>query len=429
MIAVRRLLFLALALPTLASAQTNRRARDWGIPFDGATGPSNAITDVPGVAVGHATIVRGDGKLVPGQGPVRTGVTAILPRGQRNWDFVMAATFNQNGNGDMTGVNWIEESGFLEGPILLTGTHSVGTVRDAAVQWQLARGRQFVFTYPVVAETFDALNDANGQHVKPEHAWAALDSARGGRVQEGSVGGGTGMSCNGFKGGIGTSSRVVRAFGARYTLGVLVQCNYGGDLRVLGAPVGREIRDLGYCATLPQTRFFMDGLPRCGPDGKAPPGPPYVPGDATDTTAAATTSAAPRTGAVVDDRLGRGSIVVIVATDAPLVTHQLERIARRVGMGLGALGSWAGNGSGDLFLAFSTANPSAGRADSVATLRMLPNDGIDPFFRATIAATEEAVVNAMLAAPAQFDGADGLREFGLPGARVVDVLRKYGRMR
>jgi L-aminopeptidase/D-esterase-like protein len=322
----------------------------------------------------------------------------------------MAATFNQNGNGDMTGVNWIAESGFLEGPLLLTGTHSVGTVRDAALQWQLARGRQFVFTYPVVAETFDALSDANGQHVKPEHAWAALDSARGGAVVEGPVGGGTGMSCNGFKGGIGTSSRVVTALGARYTVGVLVQCNYGGDLRILGVPVGRETRDLRMCATLPQTRPFMQGVRRCdAPAAPAPPGGDDAVGDG--------------------DGLGRGSIVVIVATDAPLVSHQLARVARRVGMGLGALGSHASNFSGDLFLAFSTANARAGRADSVAALRMLPNDAIDPLFRATIDATEEAVVNAMLAAPATFTGADGVRVYGLPGERVVQAMRKYGRIR
>jgi L-aminopeptidase/D-esterase-like protein len=394
---------LLLLAPTLLSAQATKRARAWGIPFEGTTGPSNAITDVAGVEVGHATIVRGEGRLVPGEGPVRTGVTAILPRGKGNWDFVMAATFNQNGNGDMTGVNWIAESGFLEGPLLLTGTHSVGTVRDAALQWQLARGRQFVFTYPVVAETFDALSDANGQHVRPEHAWAALDSARGGAVTEGPVGGGTGMACNGFKGGIGSSSRVVPVLGARYTVGVLVQCNYGGDLRILGVPVGRETRDLRLCATLPQTRPFMRGVRPC--------------------------AAAAAPGGGDGDDLGRGSIVVVVATDAPLVSHQLARVARRVGMGLGVLGSHASNSSGDLFLAFSTANARAGRDDSVATLRMLPNDAIDPLFRATIDATEEAVVNAMLAAPATFTGADGLRVYGLPGERVVQAMRKYGRMK
>ncbi len=404
---ISRFLLLAVLVPVAATAQSPR-GRALGIPFEGKTGPSNAITDVPGIAVGHSTIIKGEGKLVPGEGPIRTGVTAILPRPRGNWDFVMAATFNQNGNGDMTGVNWIEESGFLEGPILLTGTHSVGVVRDAALQWQLARGREFVFTYPVVAETFDFLNDSNGQHVKPEHAWAALDAAKPGPVVEGPVGGGTGMGCNGFKGGIGTSSRIVSLFGQDYTVGVILQCNYGGDLQVLGVPVGREVADLRLCATLPQTRSWIAGVPACGAPAPVRPGQ--------DAAAEAA-------------KLGRGSIVVIVATDAPLVTHQLKRIARRVGMGLGKLGSWAGNGSGDLFLAFSTANPGASKEDALAKLEMVPNDAIDPFFRATIAATEEAVVNAMLAAPPIFTGVDGLRIPGLPGDRVMAAMKKYGRIK
>lgn len=387
-------------------AAQNPRGRELGIPFDGTPGPNNAITDVAGVAVGHTTLIRGEGKLVPGEGPVRTGVTAILPRPKGNWDFVMAATFNQNGNGDMTGINWIEESGFLEGPILLTGTHSVGVVRDAAIHWQAAHGRQFVFTYPIVSETFDSLNDANGQHVKAEHAWAALDAAKSGPVTEGAVGGGTGMICNGFKGGIGTASRIVTAADRQFTIGILVQCNYGGDLEVLGAPVGREITDLRACTTLPQSRPWMQSRMK--------------PCD--------TARAAHRDTAEEAAELGRGSIVAIVATDAPLLPHQLKRIARRVGMGLGKLGSWAGNGSGDLFLAFSTANATASRGAGIAALEMFPNDAIDPLFRATIQATEEAVVNAMLAAPAAFNGADGMRLFGLPGPRLVEVLRKYGRM-
>lgn len=399
-------LCLALALIGALPAQ-NPRARALGIPFDGTPGPNNAITDVAGIAVGHTTLIRGEGKLVPGQGPVRTGVTAILPRPKGNWDFVMAATFNQNGNGDMTGVNWIEESGFLEGPILLTGTHSVGVVRDAAIHWQIDQGRQFVFTYPIVAETFDSLNDANGQHVKPEHAWAALNAAKPGPVQEGAVGGGTGMICNGFKGGIGTSSRLVTVAGKQYTLGVIVQCNYGGDLQVLGVPVGREITDLKACTTLPQTRPWMGNRLR--------PCPAKL--------------AATRDSAEHASELGRGSIVVVVATDAPLLSHQLKRIARRVGMGLGKLGSWAGNGSGDLFLALSTANPGVGSASEIAKLEMLPNDLIDPLFRATIGATEEAVVNAMLAAPAVTTGVDGIQIFGLPGPRLVEAMKEYGRMR
>src|SRR6476619_5574075 len=248
-----------------ATAQGRPRGRDLGIPFPGRTGVNNAITDVAGVAVGHVTLIEGEGRLIPGQGPVRTGVTAILPRPRGNWDPVFAATFNQNGNGDMTGINWIKESGFLEGPVLLTGTHSVGTVRDAAIQWQLKNGREFIFTYPIVAETFDFLNDANGEHVKASHAFAALDRAKAGPVEEGAVGGGTGMGCNGFKGGIGTSSRVLTAAQGGYTVGVLVQCNYGGDLRILGVPIRSEITDLGTCTVLPQplSRPWTRGIPPC----------------------------------------------------------------------------------------------------------------------------------------------------------------------
>jgi len=402
--------FLMLAsLSSLGIAQARPRGRELGLPFTGKTGPNNAITDVAGVAVGHATIIRGEGKLVPGQGPVRTGVTAILPRPKGDWDFVAAATFNQNGNGDMTGVNWIEESGYLEGPILLTGTHSVGVVRDATIQWEIRQGRTFLFTYPVVAETFDFLNDANGEHVKPEHVWAALDAAKPGPVQEGPVGGGTGMGCNGFKGGIGTSSRIVSLpRGLQYTLGVLVQCNYGGDLHILGVPVGREITDLRMCTTQrePQSRDWLRGLRQCADSGQRPS----------------------EDGAQAASQLGRGSIVIVVATDAPFVAHQLKRIARRVGMGLGRLGSWAGNSSGDLFLAFSTANHHAVADTAVARLEMIPNAMIDPFFRATIDATEEAVVNAMLAGPPTMSGADGLRIYGLPGDRVMAAMKKYGRV-
>ncbi|MBK5296996.1 MAG: P1 family peptidase [Vicinamibacteria bacterium] len=389
-----------------AVTQTRSRGRDLGIPFPGQTGPANAITDVAGIAVGHVTLIEGEGKLVPGQGPIRTGVTAVLPRPRGNWDPVFAATFNLNGNGDMTGVNWIKESGFLEGPILLTGTHSVGTVRDAAIQWQLKNGRDFVFTYPIVAETFDFLNDANGEHVKPMHAIQALDRARPGPVEEGAVGGGTGMGCNGFKGGIGTSSRVLSLEQGGYTIGVLVQCNYGGDLRILGVPIRTEITDLGTCTALPQplSRSWTRGIPPCPPAG----------GSASADSAAR-------------DHEGRGSIIVVVATDAPLLPHQLERLTRRVGMGLGRLGSWAGNSSGDLFLAFSTANAGAARAEGTPALTMLPNERIDPLFRATIDATEEAVVNAMLAAQTM-TGADGIRAFGLPGDRVVAALKKYNRM-
>jgi L-aminopeptidase/D-esterase-like protein len=320
---------------------------------------------------------------------------------------VFAATYNQNGNGDMTGINWIKESGFLEGPILLTGTHSVGTVRDAAIQWQVKNGREFIFTYPIVAETFDFLNDANGEHVKAAHAFAALDQAKPGRVEEGGVGGGTGMGCNGFKGGIGTASRVLTASQGGYTIGVLVQCNYGGDLRILGVPIRSEITDLRACTVIPPplSRPWTAGIPPCPATGRGA-----------------------RNDGSVADHEGRGSIIVIVATDAPLLPHQLERIARRVSLGLGRLGSFAGNSSGDLFLAFSTANAGAAKPEGTPALVMLPNDRIDPLFQATIDATEEAVVNAMLAAQTM-TGADGIRVFGLPGDRVVEILRKYNRMK
>jgi L-aminopeptidase/D-esterase-like protein len=409
--------FVALLLPTVLSAQpqpqpqtqppTRPRGRELGIPFAGTPGPLNAITDVAGVAVGHTTLVSGDsGAVVRGKGPVRTGVTAILPRAKGDWDFVMAATFNQNGNGDMTGVNWVKESGFLEGPILLTGTHSVGTVRDAAIEWQIRNGREFIFTYPLVTETFDVLNDATGAHVKAEHAWAALDAANTGPVREGGVGGGTGMSCNGFKGGIGTSSRQIpKSGGGYYTLGILVQCNYSGDLAILGAPVRRELQDIPrLCTVLPgtPTRAFLRFVPKC-------------------------TATAPGRNDDDDGVTGRGSIIIIIATDAPMLPHQLERIAKRAGMGLGKLGSAATNGSGDLFLAFSTANRLTADVFAERAIRMLPNDALDPYFRATIEATEEAVTNAMLAAETMV-GADGLRATALPGDRLVEVLRKYQRM-
>ena len=403
-------LLLIAAAAISGAAQTRPRGRDLGIPFPGKTGPANAITDVAGVAVGHVTLIEGEGKLVPGKGPIRTGVTAILPRPRGNWDPVFAATFNQNGNGDMTGINWIKESGFLEGPILLTGTHSVGTVRDAAIQWQLKNGREFLFTYPIVAETFDFLNDANGEHVKAAHAFDALERAKPGRVEEGGVGGGTGMGCNGFKGGIGTSSRVLTALQGGYTLGVLVQCNYGGDLRILGVPIRPEITDLRMCTVLPQplSRPRTAGIPPC-------------PSSSANGRGASDDSS-------VGEREGRGSIIVIVATDAPLLPHQLERIAKRVMLGMGRLGSFAGNSSGDLFLAFSTANANAAKPDGTPSLVMLPNDRIDPLFQATVEATEEAVVNAMLAAQTM-TGADGIRVFGLPGDRVVAAMKKYNRMK
>src|SRR5580700_5591157 len=350
------LLLAMLTLAVAASAQSKPRARDLGVPFDGIPGPNNAITDVKGVEVGHTTLIFGSGKLVVGKGPVRTGVTAIHPRGKASNDAVFAAWFTLNGNGEMTGTTWVEDSGFLNGPVMITNTHSVGVVRDAVIAWKVKHGTPdmegYWWSLPVVAETWDGwLNDINGFHVKPEDAWHALDTAHSGPVEEGNVGGGTGMICNEFKGGIGTSSRVLDAKAGGYTIGVLVQCNYGrrDQLRIAGVPVGREI----------------------------PGEDPYA--------------------LVPSDVVERGSIIVVVATDAPLLPHQLKRLARRVSLGLGRNGSIADNGSGDIFIAFSTANPAASDLGHTVDLRMVPNDSLDPIFGATVQATEEAVVNAMVA--------------------------------
>jgi D-aminopeptidase len=360
--------------------QSRPRARDLGVPFDGAPGPLNAITDVAGVTVGHATIIKGQGKLVVGQGPVRTGVTAIFPRGATNGDPVFGGWFTLNGNGEMTGTTWLEESGFLAGPVMITNTHSVGVVRDAVIEWLVHKGFAFDWSLPVVAETWDgSLNDINGFHVTKEHAFAALDSARGGPVTEGSVGGGTGMICNQFKGGIGTASRRLPADRGGYTIGVLVQCNYGSRARlsIAGVPVGQEIPDL-----LP-TR---DTIPS-----------------------------------------ERGSIIIVIATDAPLLPHQLKRIAKRAALGVGRLGGTGGNPSGDIFVAFSTANPGAAKPDANVSVTMLPNERIDPLFQATIQATEEAIVNAMVAAETM-TGVNGMRVYALPHDRLRAALRKYNRL-
>ncbi|MCP4724293.1 MAG: P1 family peptidase, partial [bacterium] len=304
---------LLLLLHTAVSAQNKPRARDLGIPFDGTPGKFNTITDVKGVEVGHTTLITGEGKLVVGDGPVRTGVTAILPVGKK-YEPVFAGWYSLNGNGEMTGTTWVEESGFLGGPIMITNTHSVGIVRDAVVEWLVTEpiSSGISWALPVVAETYDGfLNDINGFHVKKEHAFAALNSASAGPVAEGGVGGGTGMICHGFKGGIGTSSRIVKINDNEYTVGVLVQANYGGrrGLMVAGVPVGKEITDL-----------------------------------------------MPTRGANRDDENGDGSIIVVVATDAPVLPHQLKRLARRVPMGIARAGGIASNGSGDIFIAFSKGN-------------------------------------------------------------------------
>ncbi|HLL81981.1 MAG TPA: P1 family peptidase [Longimicrobium sp.] len=401
-----RTLLTILALLAAAPLDSQTRARDLGVPFDGTPGPLNAITDVAGLEVGHTTLISGEGRLRVGRGPVRTGVTAILPRGKRSSDPVFAAWFSLNGNGEMTGTTWIDEGGFLEGPVLITNTHSVGVARDATIQWMVRNNPAILWALPVVAETFDGpLNDINGFHVKPEHVWAALDGARGGAVEEGSVGGGTGMMCNQFKGGIGTSSRRLAAAQGGYTVGVLVQCNYGSqyNLRIAGVPVGREITGMRPCyeSAEPPSQPYMRGVPRC----------------ATPTATAPAHS----------DERDVGSIIIVVATDAPLLPHQLERVVRRAALGLGREGSIAGNGSGDIFVAFSTANPGAGRDTASVALTMLPNDRIDPVFQATVQATEEAITNAMVAARTM-TGADGLRAYGLPHDRLREVLAKYNRV-
>jgi L-aminopeptidase/D-esterase-like protein len=363
------------------------RARDLGVPFDGTPGPLNAITDVAGVTVGHTTLISGDGKLQIGKGPVRTGVTAVLPRGPESMSNpVFAGWFTENGNGEMTGTTWVEESGFLEGPVMITNTHSVGVVRDSVIQWRVTHGQPdpvgYWWSLPVVAETWDGwLNDINGFHVKPADAFHAIDSASSGPVMEGNVGGGTGMVCNEFKGGIGTSSRKLDAKFGGYTVGVLVQCNYGSrpNLRIAGVPVGQEI---------PEDRAYASAT---------------------------------------FNELDRGSIIVVVATDAPLVAHQLKRVARRVTLGLGRDGSISGNGSGDIFIAFSTANPGAAFADHSVDLKMLPNEKIEPIFAATVQATEEAIINAMVTAETMM-GIENHKVIALPHDRLRAVLKKYNRL-
>jgi L-aminopeptidase/D-esterase-like protein len=369
------------------SAQSKPRARDLGVPFDGTPGALNAITDVAGVEVGVTTLISGEGALKVGTGPVRTGVTAILPRGKASKDQVFAGWFSLNGNGEMTGTTWIEEAGFLEGPILITNTHSVGVVRDASIKWSVDHGiASQAWSLPVVAETWDGyLNDINGFHVKAEHVFAALDGARGGRVPEGNVGGGTGMRCYGFKCGTGTASRKIDARFGGYTVGVLVQANHGTRdlLRVAGVPVGQEIPEA------PATRAANDAHRL--------------------------------------DALGEvGSIIIVVGTDAPLLPHQLKRIARRAALGLARTGSVSSNGSGDI--AFSTANANAASAAETAPVAMLSNARIGAVFEATVQATEEAIVNALVAAE-PMTGVDGHRIDAISHDALRAALRKYGRLR
>jgi L-aminopeptidase/D-esterase-like protein len=374
------------------------RARDLGVPFDGTPGPLNAITDVAGVEVGYTTIIRGDGKLVVGKGPVRTGVTAVIPRGHDSLnDPVYAAVFSLNGNGEMTGTHWVEESGFLEGPVVITNTHSVGVARDAVIAWRIKHGAAdasgYWWSLPLVAETWDGwLNDTNGFHVKPEDVFHALDSAHGGAIEEGSVGGGTGMICYEFKGGNGTASRKIEikepkassgqssangASAARtYTVGVFVQANFGRRalLTITGVPIGKEI-----------------------------PGSVY--------------------------KEDTGSCIAVVATDAPLLPNQLKRLARRVSIGLARTGTISGNGSGDLFIAFSTANKNVWAADQVThSVQTVPNDLIDPIFSGVVEATEEAVVNALVDNQTM-TGAGNHRVEALPHDRLRELLKKYNRLK
>jgi len=330
--------------------------------------------------VGHSTIISGEGKLVPGRGPVRTGVTAIVPRGKQPGPPVFAGWFSLNGNGEMTGTTWIEESGILEGPVMITNTHSVGVARDAVIAWRLRQGgldpSGFAWSLPVVAETWDGyLNDANGFHVRESHVFEALDKAASGPVVEGSVGGGTGMICHEFKGGIGTSSRVVTTPAGKYVLGVLVQANYGlrRQLRIAGVPIGEEIRE----------------------------------------------------GQLWERE--QGSIIIVVATDAPVLPHQLKRLARRGSLGLARLGSTSGNGSGDIFIAFSTANAGAFSESRLVTLQALPNEWMNYLFDATVQATEEAIVNALVAAETMI-GRDDHRVLALPHDQLRALLKKYNRL-
>ncbi len=399
------LIAIFLAGPSLTVAQDGAvsavRARDLGVPFDGTPGRLNSITDVAGVTVGVTTLIQGEGALKVGEGPVRTGVTAILPRGADN-DPVYAGWFSLNGNGEMTGTTWVEESGLLDGPVALTNTHSVGTVRDAVIAWGVKHGVLHQdWSLPVVAETWDGwLNDINGFHVKPEDVFAALDSAKAGPVPEGNTGGGTGMVCYGFKGGTGTASRVLAKEQGGYTVGVLVQCNCGRrpQLTIAGVPVGKEIPgNTPYAQNKPAGKT----LPSLASDSGAVPPGSETEGDV-------------------------GSIIIVIATDAPLLPHQLKRLARRASLGLARTGSTSGNGSGDIFLAFSTGNSHVDASLGPNTVETVSNDRISPLFTATVEATEEAIVNAMVGAKTM-TGIDGHTVIALPHDQLQQALKKYNR--
>lgn len=391
---------LLLLVASTAAAQRPARARDLGVPFDGTPGPLDAITDVRGVTVGHATIVKGEGRLRVGQGPVRTGVTVIFPRGRDNLAPAFAGWFSLNGNGEMTGTPWIDDYGLLVYPVAITNTNSVGTVRDALIGWGRDRLTDVSFCcLPVVAETWDGdLSDIYGFHVHSDHVMAAIAAAAPGPVTEGNVGGGTGMVCLGFKGGIGTASRRLSASEGGFTVGVLVQCNFGlrEQLRIAGVPVGKEIDAPEPCYDTTEPLDSARARERC----------PAGTGKARE----------------------HGSIIVVVATDAPLLPHQLRRVARRAALGIGRMGGIAGMGSGDLFLAFSTAPTFADNGPRVATVKMLAEQAIDPVYQATVEATEEAITNAMVAARTM-TGVDGYRVPALPHDRLREVLVRHGRLR
>jgi D-aminopeptidase len=379
---MKRLLYLFL-LPVVAAADDDPRARDLGIPFNGTPGTHNAITDVAGVTVGFETIIRD----LSDDTAVRTGVTAVLPRGRATNDKpVYGGWFSLNGNGEMTGTTWVEESGFIEGPIMITNTHSVGAVHEGTIRWRVENGAadssEYWWSLPVVAETWDGyLNDINGFHVRPEHAFAAIESAAGGPVAEGNVGGGTAMNCFEYKCGTGTSSRVTRAAGADYTVGVLVQANFGirDHLIVAGVPVGKHLRD---------NRVFS---------------------------------------ALQPENAGLGSIIIVVGTDAPLLPHQLKRLTRRAALGLSRTGSIASNGSGDIFIAFSTANDGVNQAESGAGIASVPNERIVPLFEATVQATEEAIINALVAGRTM-TGNRGNTVTSVDHEQLREVLREYNRL-
>lgn len=386
------ILLISILLISYCANGQKPRARDIGVPFFGTPGELNAITDVKGIEVGYSTLISGEGANIVGKGPVRTGVTAIFPRGRdKKFSPVFANWYSLNGNGEMTGTTWITESGFLETPIMITNTNSVGVVRDAVLKWYVDtnwyKGEDWWYTYPVVAETYDGfLNDIYGFHVKEEHVLEAINKASSGPIAEGNVGGGTGMTCLGFKGGTGTASRVFKILDSTYTVGVLVQANFGAkfNLTISGVPVGQELRDtLNY-------------------EMKKPP--------------------------ISNRQEGDGSIIVVVATDAPLLPHQLKRIAQRVPLGIGIVGGRGSNGSGDIFIAFSTANENAFNREEIVQVESLPNDQINWLFQSTVQAVEEAIINAMIAAE-DMEGINGNKAYAIPHNLLIGVLDKYNRIK